>query len=45
MNTLLPLLRKVQSLLEQRFPACQRPRPAQRRRIEIQLEFPWPPKR
>jgi hypothetical protein len=45
MNTILPLICKVRTLLEQRFPSYLRPRPVRRRRIEVQLEFPWPPKR
>ncbi|MEO5713411.1 MAG: hypothetical protein ABIT37_07970 [Luteolibacter sp.] len=45
MNTLLPLFCKVRSLLEQRFPNYLRPQPVRRRRIEVQLEFPWHSKR
>lgn len=40
-NTILPLLSKVRALLESRL----RPQPFRRRRIEVQLEFPWSPKR
>ena len=40
-NTIFPILIKVRALLESRL----RPRPVRRRRIEVQLEFPWSPKR
>jgi hypothetical protein len=44
-NLIKPLVTKILPLLEEIFPACFRRRPARPRRSEIQLEFPWMPKR
>lgn len=45
MNYLLPLFEKLMPLLEDRFPGIFRPGRRRRRRVEVQLEFPWARKR
>jgi hypothetical protein len=45
MNLIMPLVEKILPLLQERFPACFRRRPARPPRSEIQLELPWNPKK
>lgn len=44
-NTLSPLWNKLLKVLETRLPDRFRQPPVRRRHFEIQLEFPWRPKR
>ena len=45
MNSLSPLITKVRKLIETKLSPYYRPRPVIRRRIAVQLEFPWLSKR
>ncbi len=40
-NMIKPFFERIFPLLEERFPTCFRRRQVIRRKIEIQLEFPW----
>jgi hypothetical protein len=44
-NSINPLWNKIRKAIENRFPGRLKPPAARRRRFEIQLEFPWDPKR
>ncbi len=44
-NTILPLISCVRKLIEAKLPPPFRQPPVRRRQIEIQLVFPWHPKR
>ncbi len=45
MNTFHPLLERVLKLIEGKLPTRLRQAPVKPRRIEVQLEFGWVPKR
>jgi hypothetical protein len=45
MNIIKPLLEKILPVLEEKLPARFHWRQVRRRKMEIQLEFPWHPKR
>jgi hypothetical protein len=40
-NIIMPWFEKIRPLLEERFPSYFRRRPGRRRKLEVQLEFPW----
>jgi len=44
-NLIKPLFARILPLLEERLPARFRRRPARPHHVEIQLVFPWMPKR
>jgi len=45
MNTIIELIGHIRKQIETRFSPGLRPQPCQRRRFEVQLEFPWQLKR